>query len=55
MAKCRQVYATVLNEVDKVRSFALVKDLLLVFKIRGRPASVDQYQKAVSINLIRQK
>jgi hypothetical protein len=49
MFNYRQIYAPILDEVYEVGSIALLEDLLLVCKISGRSASVDQYEKAVSI------
>lgn len=55
MLKRREPYATVLNKEHKASVFTLAEDYLIVFIVGGRSAGSDPDEKAMSVNLIRQK
>jgi hypothetical protein len=52
---CGKHYATVLDEEHKVSVFALAKDFLIIFVVRGASAGADLHEQAVSVNPIAPK
>jgi hypothetical protein len=55
MLKRSKLYATVLNEEHTVGVFALVEDFMIVFVTVSGSTRGNVYEKAMSVNLIRQK
>ena len=55
MLKRRKPYATFLNKEHEGSVFSLAEDFLIVFITGGGSAGSDPYEKAMSVNLIRQK
>jgi len=55
MFKRCKPYAAILNKEYEASVFTLAEDYLIVFIIGGRSAVGDPCEKAMSVNLIRQK